>query len=157
MSQQATIQGAEMVIHRKFKAPVERLYNAWADPAKMVEWFAPNERWLKPKLEIETVVGGKHNITMRHSDGSDVNFFGKYVEIVPNKRIAFTWIFQEDPEGPVESLVTIDFAPSGEGSELTLTHSKLRDQKTSADVNEGWTGILEMLDRDLSGGVQLQD
>ena len=90
MTQELTIEGQKLIIKRTFAAPAEQVYQAWTDPQQMVQWFRPNVRWNASVFDIEPVQGGRHIITMRHSDGDEYHNVGRYVEVVPNERISFT-------------------------------------------------------------------
>jgi len=78
MTQEMTIEDHKLVIKRTFAAPVERVYQAWTDPAQMAQWFSPNVRWNRPRIDIEPVPGGRCDVTMRHSDGDQSQMIGRY-------------------------------------------------------------------------------
>jgi len=145
MKQETVIDGQKLVIQRTFAASVEKVYRAWTDHAQMVRWFAPNTRWKTPILDIDPVPGGRHNITMRHSDGEHVQCIGHYVELIPNERIVFTWTGVGQPMGQEETLVTVELRGVPEGTELTLTHDRVTDRKALEANAGGWGGCLEML------------
>lgn len=155
MSQEIIVDGQKLVIKRVYKTGVEKVYQAWTDPDKMVRWLSSNERWRSPEIDVESVPGGKHNITMRHSDGDEFHIVGRYVEIVPNQRISFTWACPDGGMGEGETLVTVEFRAVTDGTELTLTHDRLDDAKVRNETAEGWTGCLSMLDKYLVDGVEL--
>jgi uncharacterized protein YndB with AHSA1/START domain len=68
--------------------------------------------------------------------------------------MSWRWAGSEDPG---ESLVEIDLRAIAEGTELTFTHSRLRDEETRRSHEEGWNGSLDKLERHflaLSNGVR---
>ncbi|HEY3330263.1 MAG TPA: SRPBCC domain-containing protein [Capsulimonadaceae bacterium] len=146
---------ASLVVKRVLRAPVERVYRAWTDPAELEKWFSPNERWVQPKIDVENYVGGKHHITMVHSDTEEIPLFGKYTDLQLNKRVAFTWIPPEGMGTSGESLVTVDFAAVAGGTEVTLTHERLVDPEEREQTSGGWTGCLETLARYVDEGIEL--
>ena len=156
MSETKIVEREAVVITRTFGAPVERVYQAWTDPQLMVKWFSSNVRWRTPIIDIEPVVGGKHDITMRHSDGDQYHLEGRYLELTPNTRISFTWKVLESLGGTNESIVTVEFRPVDAGTELTLTHTKLTDAERDG-TSSGWDGCLEMLERYIESGVGLKE
>lgn len=156
MSEENVLEGAKFVIKRVFTVPVEKVYQAWTQPEQMAKWFSSNSRWKSPIVDTELQSGGRHNITMRHSDGDAFHVVGHYLEIVPNERISFTWKFLEGAMGQEESIVTIEFRAITGGTELTLTHEKITDPTERANTLEGWNGCLDMLDGYFSG-VTLQN
>ena len=151
MSQETVVEGVKLTIRRTFAAPVEKVYQAWTDPAKVSKWFFPNERWNTPTIDIDPRPGGRHNITMNHSDGDTFHNFGKYVDVVPNERLSFTWTWQESPTGPEETFVTVEFRTVSGGTELTLIHDRQTDPTSREQTALGWTGCFNMLETYLTG------
>ena len=151
MNPESTIETNKLVIQRVFAAPVETVYKAWSDPAILEKWFAPNERWVKPAVDVDTVVGGRRNVTMTHSDGESLTSRGHYTEVVPNERLVFTWNWMEDPDGPSETLMTVEFQPVTDGTQLTLTHERITSATTAQGFTDGWNFCLDMLARYLDG------
>jgi len=50
-------------IIRTFEAPVEKVFQAWTDPAKMVKWMGPGTIYCKD-VQIALKVGGQYRIHM---------------------------------------------------------------------------------------------
>jgi uncharacterized protein YndB with AHSA1/START domain len=50
-------------------------------------------------------------------------------------------------EDPGESLVVITLRAVAKGTELSLTHSRLRDEESRRGHEEGWTGALDKVER----------
>jgi len=71
-----------------------------------------------------------------------------YREIVPNKKLVYTWAWESTPER--ESLVTVEFKPSGNGTELVLTHEQFADSEARDKHQHGWNGCMDRLGRYLS-------
>jgi uncharacterized protein YndB with AHSA1/START domain len=53
----------------------------------------------------------------------------------------------EGGEASGESLVEIDLRVIAEGTELTFTHSRLRDEAARRSHEQGWNGALDKLQR----------
>ena len=155
MNGETNVSDTSVVLSRVIKAPVEKVYQAWTDPAQLRLWFSPNVRWKKPIVESDPKPGGKHSIKMRHSDGDEMQINSRYVEVIPNSRISFSW-HSGDGFLKEESLVTVDLREIPEGTEITLTHDRLLDQNTKDQVNVGWSGCLGMLE-DYFNGNELSD
>jgi uncharacterized protein YndB with AHSA1/START domain len=82
-------------------------------------------------------------------DGSEHESSGEYLEVVRPGRLAMSWRWQGG-EDPGESLVEIDLRASAEGTELTFTHSRLRDEDSRRGHEEGWNRALDKLQRHFS-------
>jgi uncharacterized protein YndB with AHSA1/START domain len=150
MSNETITQDKTIVIKRVIKSPIERVYEAWTNPELMAKWFLPNERWLATTVDIELKPGGKHNITMNHSDGDKSRIVGHYLEIIPNKKLSFTWKGLDFfPDGG-ESIVTIDLRDLHGETELVLTHDRITDPTELQGTTSGWDGCLTSLEHFLA-------
>jgi len=106
-------------LHRVLRAPAERVYKAFLDPAA-------KERWLPPygfvgKVEsMDARVGGGYRMSFTNfRSGKGHSFSGKYLELVPNEKLRYTDTF-DDPNLPGEMQVTITLRPVLCGTELTV-------------------------------------
>jgi uncharacterized protein YndB with AHSA1/START domain len=53
----------KLVMTRRFKAPVERVYAAWTDAGQMKRWFAPGDMMV-PLAEADVREGGRYRVQM---------------------------------------------------------------------------------------------
>jgi uncharacterized protein YndB with AHSA1/START domain len=132
-------------INRHFDASPERVFDAWLDPATAGRWLfsAPNGEMVK--VDIDARVGGHFRFCDRR-DGEDVDHVGEYLEIDRPRRLVFTFGVPKYSEAMTR--VSIDIVPLGSGCELTLLHEAVLPE-WAEQTKEGWTGILEHLDRNL--------
>ena len=93
-------------------------------------------------VELDVRVGGKFRIVMRDEDG-DHTHMGEYREIRPPERLVFTW--HSTATRGETTLVTVEFHPKGEETELVLTHERLPDEEAAAQHTRGWQSIAEKL------------
>ena len=156
MSAESINETKPVVVRRVYRFPVDKVYQAWTDPAKLRQWFAPNIRWKPPLLDFDTQAGGRRNLTMRHSDGDEMRVSGKYVEVISNQKLSFTWQWLDHETMPGESLVSVDFREVPDGTEITITHSRLIATADQEGITGGWTGLLEMLET-YFGGTTLSE
>jgi uncharacterized protein YndB with AHSA1/START domain len=138
----ATAVKPSLTIKRRFKAPPEKVYAAWIDPAKMSRWLGP-PNVIKVNATTDAVVGGRYAIQMIVPD-DEHNVSGVYREVVPNRKLVFTWAWRSTPER--ESLVTVTFTPDGDGTLMTLHHEQFFDEAARDSHEKGWTVIVERLD-----------
>jgi uncharacterized protein YndB with AHSA1/START domain len=95
-------------------------------------------------------VGGRYRIVFGGAQGTDHEVQGTYKEVVPNRKLVFTWTWpRTTPER--ESLVTIVFKAAGDGTELDFRHDQFFDEKARDDHKRGWTGLLDKLTEFLKG------
>ena len=93
-------------------------------------------------------VGGRYRIVMHGPDGELHRVGGAYREIVPNRKLVYTWAWESTPER--ESLVTVEFKPAGQGTELLVTHQRFFDSDARDRHQHGWNGCLDRLGRYLA-------
>jgi uncharacterized protein YndB with AHSA1/START domain len=134
-----------LTLVRRIAARPSIVFDALTTPEGIACWWGPDGG---PVLLAETDprVGGRFRVRFRMLDGSEHESSGEYLEVARPKRLAMSWRW-EGSEDPGESRVEIDLRPIAEGTELTFTHSRLRDEETRRSHEEGWNGSLDKLER----------
>jgi uncharacterized protein YndB with AHSA1/START domain len=121
------------VIH--IEARPQTVFRLLTDPNEYVRW--------KGKLaKLEPRAGGTFHVEFDNDKGT---VSGKFVELVPGKRVVFTWGWQgSDVVPPGSSTVEIDLEPDGQGTRLHLIHRGL-PEGALAPHTEGWDYFLPRL------------
>ena len=133
-----------LTLNRRLAAAPEKVYAAWADPQKLVQWFGPGAvEEGSVKADIDLRVGGHYRISF-NANGQYNQVGGVYREVVPNRRLVFTWAWHSTPER--ESLVTISIKPEGSGTLLTFLHEQFADETARDNHKRGWTELLGKLE-----------
>lgn len=131
-----------LALKRRLKAPPEKIFEAWTVPEKMIQWWgASNAASRTARTDLR--VGGRFHVGFRGNDGEQHDVSGIYKEIVPNRKLVFSWAWRTTPER--ESQVTIDLKPDGAETILTLTHEQFFDEKARDDHGVGWNRALDNL------------
>ena len=145
---------ASLRVQRVLPASVWRVFEARTRPELMAQWFVVDPSW-QGKAAVDFRVGGKYRVEMDRRDGTIFVAFGEYLEIVPPRRLVFTWSSAVPPIAG--SVVTVELVPSGDDTQLTLTHELLPDTDEGRAHVIGWDGTLgnlqRFLSRDLAGGA----
>jgi uncharacterized protein YndB with AHSA1/START domain len=144
----AVAEDTRLVVRRTYDAPVAAVYAAWTDAEQIAEWMAPADAFGRSEVVADLRVGGRYRVVMHAPDGETHRVGGVYREIVPGRRLVYTWAWESTPER--ESLVTVEFRPDGGGTELLLTHERFVDRAARDKHNEGWIGCLGRLSRHLA-------
>ncbi len=130
----ATAGKYDMVITRRFDAPVERVWQAWSDAEDVKRWWGP-KGFTAPVADLDFREGGTSLVCMRSPEGQDLYNTWTYTEIVPMERIEFIQRFADKegdaiapadaglpPELPREVRHVIAFAAaSADTTEMTVT------------------------------------
>lgn len=121
----------ELVVTRSFDAPARIVFEAWTKPELFKRWWAPKSMGV-PILscEMDVRVGGRYRLEFGHDASKSFAFFGKYVEVIPNARLA--WTNEESADGAV-STVTFE---EKDGKTL-LTFSELYPSKEALEAGQG--------------------
>ena len=131
-----------VTIVRRIKASPAKVWSALTRPELMMQWWGPDAG---PTLSAVADVrpGGRFSIVFRLLNGDEHNPTGIYRDVVPKKKLVFTWEWPGMPER--ESLVTFLLEPLDGGAELTLIHEYLPDEETRNSHEVGWGGLLDKL------------
>ena len=142
-----TAEKTSLEITRFIKAPPARVYAAWTNPAELKEWFGPkNVRTLGITADVR--VGGKYRWDVVTQEGENWAAFGEYCELVPEKKIVFTWQWDDDEAWKSHtSIVTVELFDRGGGTELRLKHEQLPTEESRDRHGEGWSSLLGRLER----------
>lgn len=136
---------AELAITRVFDAPRELVFDAWTEPARLVQWWGP-KGFTIPSCEMDVRPGGAWRVCMRDAAGGDHWVRGVYREIDEPERLVFSWAW-EDPQGKLghETVVALSFAEEGERTKLTLHHAIFESENARDQHQSGWASTLEKL------------
>jgi uncharacterized protein YndB with AHSA1/START domain len=134
-------------IKRVIKAPRARIYVAWTDPAQLREWFGP-ENVQTRSLVAEARVGGKFRWDVTSPEGEEMTMHGEFRELQPNRKIVFTWRWENDQDWEQwDSAVTVEFSDCDGGTEVRLIHEQLPSKESRDRHTEGWKSVLDKLER----------
>lgn len=139
-----------VVVRRVIAVPRDRVFDAWLDPSSLARWMSPRPG-STATAEVDRRVGGTFRIVMSHGEGA-VEHTGEYLLIERPSRLSFTWISVNTDDRP--TVVTVEFLPHGDGTELVLTHRGLPPSRVAAHRN-GWGEIVRKLGATLvRGGIE---
>jgi uncharacterized protein YndB with AHSA1/START domain len=134
--------GPVMEIRRRVRARAEQIFDLWTKPDLMVRWMSPYPGAVDCKASSDLRPGGAFSLVMSSGESSR-EVSGIYVEVDRPRRLVFTWV------GPltnnVNTLVTVEFNPRGDETDLVLTHERLPTQAIHEGHTRGWGHILDHL------------
>ena len=113
------ISDREVVITRMIDAPARYLFLAHTRPDYVKRWYGPRG-WPLTTCELDFRVGGSFRFGMTGPEGKAGPLFGgTYLEIVPDKKIAYDNGF----DGAPKMLITVTFDEQGNGQTLLAIHT----------------------------------
>ena len=131
-------------LHRVIKAPPERVYRAFLDPAAMCKWLPPNG-FTGQVHHLEAKVGGTYKMSFTNfTTGNSHSFGGEYLELVPNERIRNTDKF-DDPNMPGEMQNTVTLTKVSVGTELNIVQEGVPAFIPPEACYLGWQESLTLL------------
>lgn len=142
-------------LERQFAAPIERVFDAWTQPALFSQWFGPEGTEVQ-NVEMDLRIGGQYRIQLLLiEENCPIEHYGEYVELNSPAKLSFTWVLaNQSCEGSIEAnantLVSIALQANEAGTLLKLTHEKLPSEKARAGHQFGWNSSLDKLDRILT-------
>ena len=142
-----TKEKTRLEISRVIEAPRDRVYAAWADPEQLKQWFGP-ENVKTRELVADARVGGTFRWDIINSEGEEMTMRGEFRELEPDKKIVFTWQWEDDEDWENHvSIVTVELDDADGGTELRLTHEQLPNEESRDGHTRGWNSALDKLEK----------
>ena len=131
-SQRTTVQKTsdrEVVVTRTFDAPARLVFEAWSKPELFKKWWVPRSMGMTLRsCELDVRTGGKYRLVFGDDPANAMAFFGKYLEVVPDKRIVWT----NEESGDAGSVTSVTFEERDGKTLLVL--SELYPTKEALDA-----------------------
>lgn len=135
----------ELVVTRTVNGPAEAVFKAWTDADLLKQWWAPKSFPITLlSCETDPRVGGRYRLEFGY-EGSTMEFFGRYLEVSPPTRLAWT-----NDEGDGETITTVTFEEQS-GATLVVVHDlypskQALDDAIASGSTSGMSESLAQLD-----------
>jgi uncharacterized protein YndB with AHSA1/START domain len=149
-----SVEHATFVVERAYDAPPDRVFAAWSDPRAKARWFDGSEG----EFELDFRVGGWERGRGTAPNGREYTFQALYQDIVPGRRIVYTYDMLLDGTRISVSVATAEFRPERDGTRLVFTEQGafLDGHEMPARREQGMGSLLaslgEWLQSNRSGG-----
>ncbi|HXR59362.1 MAG TPA: SRPBCC domain-containing protein [Burkholderiales bacterium] len=147
MEQATTREKPFLAIQRHFPVAPEKVWRAWTDPEALRRWFGPGTvQEPVAAAELDVRVGGRFRLVFGGPKGDEHEAQGVYKEVVPNRKLVFTWTWpRTTPER--ESVITITLKASGGGTDFDFRQEQFFNEAVRDGHLGGWTSTFAKLER----------
>jgi uncharacterized protein YndB with AHSA1/START domain len=157
MNEKAPMRDEPSVIHstfsieRTYPQSPRRVFHAFADKATVRRWRVDGDGFAVAEFTFDFRVGGGEVSRFSYAGGPEIRLDAQFQDIVPGRRIVFSYRMAIGPQPMSASLTTVELSPSGEGTRLTYTEQgAFFDGVDSAQGREeGTRGLLDALAAEL--------
>jgi uncharacterized protein YndB with AHSA1/START domain len=149
-----------IVIHRVFKLPVSKVWQALTVPEYFKKWWGPNN-FTCPSSTMEARKGGKYLNCMRGPDGKEYWSTGVVNEFILNKKMVITDSFSDSKgniisatelgmpgKWPRELLITFELEEADGATKLKLTHEGIPEEMHD-ECMSGWNESFDKLEKNI--------
>lgn len=136
------VRHATFSIERIYDATATRVFDAWSNPESKRRWFVCDDRWVVSEHALDFRVGGRERLKVGPAGGPVHAFGGLYQDIVPGRRIIYSYDMHVGSDRISVSLATIELSPEPGGTRLLFTEQgAFLDGLTSAEEREEGTAV----------------
>jgi uncharacterized protein YndB with AHSA1/START domain len=151
----------EVMIHRVFDLPVNKIWRALTEPEQFKKWWGPRG-FTCPSSQMEARVGGKYLNCMRGPDGKEFWSTGVVKEFVPQKKLVLSDSFSDKNgnvksasadygmpgDWPMEFLITFELEEADGATKLKLHHEGIPEEAHD-DCVKGWNESFDKLEENI--------
>ena len=155
--EERSVTHSTFVIERSFPTTPERVFAAFADPAKKRRWFRDDAGLEVLEFEMDFRVGGIERSRFRSKEGTPLKGVAMandttYQDIVPNRRIVIAYTMTIGDQRISASLATFEFLPAKKGASLVFTEQAAFFEGADGPQmrEEGWGKLLDQLAKELT-------
>lgn len=138
----------QILITRQFAAPRHLVYRAWTEPELIKRWWA-GDRGQVTSVQVDLRIGGTWRFVMSASSGFEAAFHGEYLELVPNRRIVSTEVFEAVPDATAVNTITFAEQHGRTTLDVLVQHASkaARDMHLNSGMEGGLRSSLDHLEQ----------
>ncbi len=134
------IRDDELLIQREFDAPVALMFRLWESPDHMIRWWGP-EQFTTTHLDWQLAPGKAWGATMVSKEYGVTSMSGVVREVEKNRRIVFTFAWDEDSGRDMDTIVTVTFEARGEKTVQTFHQTPFSSVAVRDSHVGGWNSL----------------
>lgn len=124
--------------------PVPEVYRALSEGRLFINCSADSN-----SIEMNFKVGGKYRVEFKSHKAAN---WGEFLEIIPDKKLVFTWCQHFGEHQKPDTTVTIELFPEGDKTRLAILHTGFTDKDSCDSHFKGWEGGIDDLNDELTNG-----
>jgi uncharacterized protein YndB with AHSA1/START domain len=144
------------VIDRNYPQSPDRVFSAFAQPARKRRWYAEGDHEIQ-EFEMEFRVGGAESFHYRFKEGhpiagSEIANESTYQDITPDRRIVSTTRMSLNGKPILVAVLTLEFISSASGTDLIFTNqgTYIDWPEGPAMIEHGWRSLFDRLAKHLA-------
>jgi uncharacterized protein YndB with AHSA1/START domain len=149
----------ELLISHLFDAPQAVVFKAWADPAQLQHWYAPDGCTIEFK-SIEVSQGGRFHSCIHDPIHGECWIIGEYLEVSAPNKLVFTMVLSDkdgnlasaaeagkSEEWPEAIITTVTFEPIGEQTKVIIHQTVQEQEAKKTGAYQSWIKMLNKLNQ----------
>ena len=132
----------ELLIEREFEAPRALVFRLWESRDHMLRWWGPEE-FTAVELDWELTVGRPWRGAMTSKVYGLSRFGGVIREIEKERRIVFTFRWDDDSGADLDTLVTVTFAEKDGKTVQTFHQAPFSSVAVRDSHVGGWSSLFD--------------
>lgn len=149
-----TVSHATFTLKRTLKAPIARVFAAFAEQEKKHAWFVAGDgpEWTTKSYGLDFRVGGREHGEFVSPDKVVHGNETTYLDIIPDERIAYAHTMAMDGVVHSASLATVAFETDGDGTRLTYCEQGafFHGSDGLESREHGWRFLFDQLEKALA-------
>lgn len=137
-------------MQRVLPAAPAAVFEAFTDPELLAQWWGPTG-FTTRSLDFRPRMDGDYQIEMQPPDAGSFHLRGRFREVEPPARLAFTFVWDPPDPDDVETVVELTFRAFGDATEVSLEQGEFRSEERRALHSDGWSESFEKLEDVLAG------
>lgn len=108
-------------------------------------WFGPAGPQAVSVAEVDLRVGGRFRFVFGGPQGNEHEAAGVYKEVVPNRKLVFTWCWPRTTPERVSQIIIL-LRAEGSGTDMEFRHEQFFDEAARDGHKRGWSGTFDKLE-----------
>lgn len=158
MADQSAATHSTFVIERTFAKPPEKVFAAFADPAKKRRWFAEGPSHEIERFDMDFRLGGTERLTVRLGPstpfaGVIIDYHNWFLDIIVDRRVVISQAMDFGGKRVSASVVTVELRPETKGTVMICTHQGAYFEGSGgSEMREhGWRVLFDRLAKEVDG------